>query len=671
MSSAGRCYGPRVSKDETTPSKIRVVTRRTIRFLSEAAREKQAAVNLSSLSLRTLPLYRLRRGVEVSLLELDKDEVTERKSKRVFYTRDIFHCRSFTQFTHSVTIEALSLSRYMDALDTVQWVKIQMIPFGEKSVFLHVKKSRLIDVKADLIQELSEQMDLQLEEDAIQLDGATTYVSLTDQQAEKVKEQVNKQNEVTGVHLLGCPAAITFLERPNTDKKDDSFRVIIKATAEKAIADLSAQIMKTLKLNETDCQVQTETEDTVFVSIHDPLMVNSLLQRETLRIKGVLIKLSQAKVFEMVVLGATTSEALKVALKETLDEVDFSSIMRLDIFDQYAYIMCINSNVRDILREDGGIWINGEKLPVEEPINVSIQWEGNSCDPQEFCRWLIERHFITTAHTHPTSPNSSLRVASRADLKKVMRLRSARYKGVKFTFQAKELEAAPGRFTEYSPARPAGRFSEDYTTQLAGRFSEDSTVQKAGKEIESTTVRLDIMERKWVDSNHEKVQRIFTEENVKAEMNDRGYVMSGTESEKKRAQEKLMKTMSELTHLHIPNMLTDLHATILKDFMNQLASKHSTAIFYSQPKSSHMVQYGKISHWTVLGLPDAVEKTRRDVVAFSFYTKRSSCNRPTIDLKEVGKKNVCWVDWTDGWLTIDGLSRESVDKAMRFILRDA
>jgi len=58
-------------------------------------------------------------------------------------------------------------------------------------------------------------------------------------------------------------------------------------------------------------------------------------------------------------------------------------------------------------------------------------------------------------------------------------------------------------------------------------------------------------------------------------------------------------------------------------------------------------------------------------VAFSFYTKRSSCNRPTIDLKEVGKKNVCWVDWTDGWLTIDGLSRESVDKAMRFILRDA
>lgn len=73
------------------------------------------------------------------------------------------------------------------------------------------------DVKADLIQELSEQMDLQLEEDAIQLDGATTYVSLTDQQAEKVKEQVNKQNEVTGVHLLGCPAAITFLERPNTD----------------------------------------------------------------------------------------------------------------------------------------------------------------------------------------------------------------------------------------------------------------------------------------------------------------------------------------------------------------------------------------------------------------------------------------------------------------------
>jgi len=62
----------------------------------------------------------------------------------------------------------------------------------------------------------------------------------------------------------------------------------------------------------------------------------------------------------MVVVGATTSEALKVALKETLDEVDFSSIMRLDIFDQYAYIMCINSNVRDILREDGGIWINGE-----------------------------------------------------------------------------------------------------------------------------------------------------------------------------------------------------------------------------------------------------------------------------------------------------------------------
>jgi len=104
-----------------------------------------------------------------------------------------------------------------------------------------------------------------------------------------------------------------------------------------------------------------------------------------------------------------------------------------------------------------------------------------------------------------------------------------RYKGVKFTFQAKELEAAPGRFTEYSPARPAGRFSEDSTTQLAGRFSEDSTVQKAGKEIESTTVRLDIMERKWVDSNHEKVQRIFTEENVKAEMNDRGYVMSGEE----------------------------------------------------------------------------------------------------------------------------------------------
>lgn len=65
----------------------------------------------------------------------------------------------------------------------------------------------------------------------------------------------------------------------NTDleqKKDDSFRVIIKATAEKAIADLSAQIMKTLKLNETDCQVQTETEDTVFVSIHDPLMVHPL-----------------------------------------------------------------------------------------------------------------------------------------------------------------------------------------------------------------------------------------------------------------------------------------------------------------------------------------------------------------------------------------------------------
>jgi len=71
-------------------------------------------------------------------------------------------------------------------------------------------------------------------------------------------------------------------------------------------------------------------------------------------------------------------------------------------------------------------------------------------------------------------------------------------------------------------------------------------------------------------------------------------LLLGTESEKKRAQEKLMKTMSELTHLHIPNMLTDLHATILKDFMNQLASKHSTAIFYSQPKSSHMVQYGKV-----------------------------------------------------------------------------
>jgi len=146
------------------------------------------------------------------------------------------------------------------------------------------------DVKADLIQELSEQMDLQLEEDAIILDGATTYVSLTDQQAEKVKEQVDKQNEVTGVHLLGCPAAIFFLERPNTDvclgliflradleqKRDDSFRVIIKATAEKAVADLSAQIMKTLKLNETDCKVQTETEDTVFVSIHDPLMVHPL-----------------------------------------------------------------------------------------------------------------------------------------------------------------------------------------------------------------------------------------------------------------------------------------------------------------------------------------------------------------------------------------------------------
>lgn len=62
----------------------------------------------------------------------------------------------------------------------------------------------------------------------------------------------------------------------------------------------------------------------------------------------------------MVVLGATTSEALKVALKETLDEVDFSSVMRVDIFDHYAYIICINSNVRDILREDGGIWINGE-----------------------------------------------------------------------------------------------------------------------------------------------------------------------------------------------------------------------------------------------------------------------------------------------------------------------